>query len=116
MRKPRFTIGLALGALAGLITGFLTAPKSGKETRADIKRKAGDVKDGAENTVRDVKKAADKTVAEATRQANKMVKDAKDKAEDLVEDAKEKAEDLKKRAENAVEGAKSGFTKPPRPR
>ena len=33
-----FFIGAALGALGGAIAGILTAPKSGKATRADIKR------------------------------------------------------------------------------
>ena len=32
-------IGAALSALAGYIAGILTAPKSGKETREDIKNK-----------------------------------------------------------------------------
>jgi gas vesicle protein len=35
-----FAIGAALSALAGYLAGILTAPKSGKETRQDIKNKA----------------------------------------------------------------------------
>ncbi len=34
----KFFLGAALGAIAGGITGILTAPKSGKQTRADIER------------------------------------------------------------------------------
>lgn len=33
----KVAIGAAIAALAGYVTGILTAPKSGKETRADIK-------------------------------------------------------------------------------
>src|SRR5579862_4647604 len=33
-------IGAAIAAVAGYVAGILTAPKSGKETRADIKNKA----------------------------------------------------------------------------
>jgi gas vesicle protein len=36
----RFAIGAVLAAAAGYVTGVLTAPKSGKETRADIKSAA----------------------------------------------------------------------------
>jgi len=39
-------IGAAAGAVAGVITGLLVAPKSGKETRADLKKKAGEMKVG----------------------------------------------------------------------
>ena len=38
-------IGLLIGALAGIIAALLLAPKSGKETRQDIKRAAGLGKD-----------------------------------------------------------------------
>ena len=35
-----FAISAAISALAGYVAGILTAPKSGRETRADIKHKA----------------------------------------------------------------------------
>src|ERR1700749_2579201 len=35
----KFAIGAALSALAGYIAGILTAPKSGKETRENIRTK-----------------------------------------------------------------------------
>ena len=35
-----FAIGALVSAVLGYVTGILTAPKSGKETRADIKDKA----------------------------------------------------------------------------
>lgn len=36
----RFAVGAVIAAAAGYITGLLTAPKSGKETREDIKEAA----------------------------------------------------------------------------
>ena len=44
MSKGKFALGALVGAVAGVIAGVLTAPKSGKETRADIKKKAGELK------------------------------------------------------------------------
>jgi len=40
----RFAIGAIVGAAVGVVAGVLTAPKSGKETRAELKDKAGDFK------------------------------------------------------------------------
>ena len=40
MSKGKFVLGAAIGAAAGVVAGLLTAPKSGKETRADLKKKA----------------------------------------------------------------------------
>lgn len=100
MAKQRFSLGLAIGALAGLVMGLLTAPKSGKETREDIKRKAGEVKD---ETVRKAKDAKDK--------ANQFVGSTRKKVDEAVDDAKDKAGELKKRAEGAVDSAKSDLNK-----
>lgn len=87
MSKGKFALGALIGAAAGLVAGILTAPKSGKETRADIKAKATEVKGKAVNKVNEVK----------------------GKAAEVTEDVKEKAEDLKGRTERAVAGAKKGF-------
>ena len=42
-----FFIGFILGAIAGVAVGFLYAPKAGKETRALLKEKAGELKEKA---------------------------------------------------------------------
>lgn len=44
MSKGKFALGALFGAVAGVIAGVLTAPKSGKETRADLKAKADELK------------------------------------------------------------------------
>ncbi len=43
--KKGLAIGAAIGAVLGVIGGILFAPKSGKETRADIKNSAVTVAD-----------------------------------------------------------------------
>ena len=45
MSKGKFVLGALVGAAAGVVAGILTAPKSGKETRADIKAKAKEMKE-----------------------------------------------------------------------
>ena len=91
MKKGRFAIGAIVGAGAGIVAGILTAPKSGKETRADLKEKATELKE------------------EAAKRGNTT----KNKAEEVIEEVKERADDYKTRGEHAVngaiEGAKKGF-------
>jgi len=90
-KKGKIALGVGAGILAGAAAGFaagiLTAPKSGKETRADLKIKANKMK----------------VIA------TKKAKSVASKTGDIVDDVKAEASDLKKRAGRAVEGAKKGF-------
>lgn len=45
MKAKDFLAGAAIGAIAGAVAGILFAPKSGKETREDIKKYLGEMKD-----------------------------------------------------------------------
>lgn len=45
--KSKFALGAIMGAAAGIVAGLLTAPKSGKMTRQDIKTKAVELKNKA---------------------------------------------------------------------
>ncbi len=89
MSKGKFALGAIIGAAAGLVAGFLTAPKSGKETRADLKAKAEEIKSDAEKKAKDLKKQGDK----------------------VVKDTKKNVEDFRGRTERAVDAAKAEFTK-----
>lgn len=88
MSKGKFALGAIVGAAAGLVAGFLTAPKSGKETRADLKAKADELKTDAQKKASDLKKQGDK----------------------VVKDAKGTVDDLRDRAERAVNAAKTEAT------
>jgi gas vesicle protein len=89
MTKGKFALGALIGAVAGLVAGVLTAPKSGKETRADIKEKAAELK------------------SEAARRTD----EAKAKSYKAVHEVKDKAGDYKERSERAIEGAVEGAKK-----
>lgn len=77
----KFAIGAFIAALAGYLTGILTAPKSGKETRQDIKD------------------TAQRTVAEA----EKQLKRAHTELNDLLDQAKQKTADLKAGASKEID-------------
>jgi gas vesicle protein len=80
---------VVIGAAAGYVAGILTAPKSGKETRADIKN------------------AADKYVAEAQAKLQALREDLSNLIEDATEKAKLYSEKGKKEVAQLVDKAKS---------
>lgn len=45
-------IGIAIGAALGLVLGYLTAPRSGGETRHWIKDKTSEIKDKTTSIIR----------------------------------------------------------------
>jgi len=98
MSKGKFALGAIFGAAVGVVAGFLTAPKSGKETRSELKNKGVKVKS---EVTEKAKVAADK--------ASEMAIDAQGKVQTVAKDVTTHAEDLKRRTGNAVEGAKRGF-------
>ena len=79
----RLAIGTVFAAVAGYVTGILTAPKSGKETRQDIKN------------------ATEKGMAEAEKQLKKL----HTQMNDLLKEAKAKVGALKGTAEKDLQTA-----------
>lgn len=113
MSKGKFALGAVVAALSGFVAGVLTAPKSGKETRDDLKNDALKAKDTVTKEAEKAKELATEKVEEVKQKAEKTVKDVKAKAEAVADDVADQANDLKARAEQAVEGAKKGFNKKP---
>lgn len=82
-----------IGAAAGYVAGILTAPKSGKETRADIKN------------------ATDKYVADAQVKLQSLREDLSNLIDDASERAKLYSEKGKKEVAGLVDKAKSAQVK-----
>jgi gas vesicle protein len=76
--------GLLVGGAIGAVTALLFAPRSGDETRAEIRNRAVELRDRTSETVKD-------TVAQA-----------RSKADELKESVSERAEELKQRGKHAV--------------
>ncbi len=72
MKKVLAILG---AAAAGFAAGVLTAPKSGKETRKDLKKKAGKLKSDAEK-VADKAAAAAKNSVDSLKTGSQKVGDA----------------------------------------
>ncbi|MBA3757796.1 YtxH domain-containing protein [Candidatus Saccharibacteria bacterium] len=100
----KFAIGALIAGAVGYLTGILTAPKSGKETREDIVEKAEDVKDSAEDQLQNVHD-----------ELNRIIKDTKGKTVALKSKAREeyneaviKAKDAQNKASSVLKAVKAG--------
>jgi gas vesicle protein len=76
--------GFLVGGLIGVAAALLIAPRSGEETRAEIRNKAMEYRDRTKDVV------------------NETVSQAKSKADELKEGVVEKAEELKRRGKQTV--------------
>lgn len=103
-KGKKLGLGILIGAAAGLVTGLLTAPKSGKETRQDIKDKAKEVKGSAERKLKD----AHKELIKLSDEAKLKAKSLQGKAKDEMNELSVKADELKERVKNAITSIKSG--------
>jgi gas vesicle protein len=87
-KKANIAKGTFFGLIVGAIAGVLLAPKSGKETQADIKRKI-------KETVSDIQGRLEKMSGELSGRVDTL----KEAAKDLHGEAKEESQELVKRAE-----------------
>jgi len=72
-----FLLGAALGAAAGAVAGVLTAPKSGKQTRADIARGSKKIAKKAKTESKKLAARAEKEFRKATGGGRKKAKSTK---------------------------------------
>lgn len=93
----KVVIGTAVAAAAGYVAGILTAPKSGKETREDIKNKAVETYQAAEKELKKLHTELNELLEKAGDKASQL-KDASGKrleeAVDYGKKAKEKAREM----------------------
>ena len=93
----RFALGTLVAAVSGYVAGVLTAPKSGKETRKDIKDAAVKGKSEAEKQLKKLHTELGDVIDQAkTRadQAKGKVKGELDSAIDVTKAAKEKVREI----------------------
>ena len=83
MKKVLTVLG---AAVAGFAAGVLTAPKSGKETRKDLKKKANELKKDADKCAAKAKTVAKDTAASLKSGAQKVGKATTEAAHDVKGD------------------------------
>lgn len=72
-----FIAGLTIGALIGTVSAILLAPQSGRRTRRQIARKAGDWSEAAADTVGEVREEAGRLADRTKRDARRLRQEAR---------------------------------------
>jgi gas vesicle protein len=106
-QKDNMVKGLLIGFLAGSAIGavlaLLYAPKSGKEFRADIRQKTGDILEDAETYARTARERASEVMGDAKRRSDQLISDAQKKANTLINDADKLLSGARQKAGSVVE-------------
>ena len=92
--KKGLAIGAVIGAVAGVITGILFAPKSGKETRQDIKNTAIKVNRKVQTDIDKIQKESKELIAKVELKAKNAGGKVSTNAKKHVSEAKHGVENL----------------------
>lgn len=95
--------GIVAGA-AGYVAGLLTAPKSGKETRGDIKDAANETYAKAEKELKKLNAELSKAIDEAKIKGDQLSAKAKNEVSELIE----KANDTKEKVREVISAIHEG--------
>jgi len=105
----KLAIGAAIGVVSGFVAGILTAPKSGKETRQDIKKTANKVKIEAEKKLKELQGELNVLLAKG----QKVLAEQKDKAAAGLDVAVKQAQDAQQKVKEVISALKNGETDEP---
>ncbi len=94
--------GVLVGSLAGALTMLLLAPRSGKDTRRQMKEKGIELRDRTTEMMED-------SVAQVRSNANKMVADGREKMNELKHQGQELAVEQLDRVSEAAQAGKKAI-------
>ena len=100
----KLAIGATLAGAIGYVTGILTAPKSGKETREDIADKAEELKESAEEQLQNAYDELTELIK--TAKSKSMALGSKARAE--FNEAVVKAKDAQNKASHVLKAVRVG--------
>lgn len=91
----KWAFGAIMAGVAGFLAGVLTAPKSGKDTRKDIKNVALKARTEAEKNLKALHSELNHKIDEAKITGEKMSGKAKSEYEDILDKAKQAKEKVR---------------------
>jgi gas vesicle protein len=115
MTKGKVLLGTIIGAAAGFVAGVLTAPKSGKETRSDLKQKAEVKKNEVIAKGKEYRHKAGDVAEDVVTKAEKVAGQAADKVVSATEKAAttvvDTTKELKAKSRGAAKNARTVIEK-----
>lgn len=103
-KAGKFAIGAAITALVGYLAGLLTAPKSGKETRDDIRNKANETYSTAEREL----KRLHTELNDVINQAGDKVASLRGKGTKAIDEATLRGKSAKEKVREVLSGLHDG--------
>lgn len=94
-KGSKLALGVAIAGAAGYIAGVLTAPKSGKETRQDIKEGVNKGLAEAEKQLKALHTELTKVIADARARSEQLSGRAQREVNELVDKAKDTKEKVR---------------------
>jgi gas vesicle protein len=82
-----FFAGILIGGLVGAATALLLAPQSGEETRKQLSKSVGDIRDTAQDSLEDARERAENIAKEAKDARTRVEKEANGKPAESSGDA-----------------------------
>lgn len=111
MTKGKILLGTIIGVAAGFVTGVLTAPKSGKDTREGLKKKASEKKAEAIVKGKEIRSKAGDVAEDVVNKAEKVAGKAADKVVSATEKAAgtvvDATKELKAKSRGAAKSART---------
>lgn len=111
-----FFRGFLVGGIVGAAVALLYAPKSGKETREDLRKKSLELRGDAEAKLELAQKKAEefldetrKKIDELREEAESAAQEIKGKATGLFDEGKASIEKEKRRIKDAIDAGVSAF-------
>jgi gas vesicle protein len=86
--NKKLAIGAVVGLVTGYVTGILTAPKSGKETRQDIKNDSTKALHETEKRLKELHKELSLVLEQAAAETKKLKGQGQEKLDELMNDAR----------------------------
>jgi gas vesicle protein len=101
--------GFILGALVGAAAALLYAPRSGDETRAELREGVRRMRDRAGDTVREMQDSVGETLGTVRSSVNEQIEHARDAFEAGRQSARDARGDMEKRARDTRERIRAGI-------
>jgi gas vesicle protein len=115
-RDGDFVKGLLIGGILGAVAGILFAPKSGKETREDIARKADELVTKAKEEYEEALERSKKTYEAAVGRLKELETSAREKVEEtearvskLASQGREALQESKNRLKKAIDAGVEAY-------
>lgn len=101
-RTAYITLGVIFGSAIGVVAGMLMAPRSGNDTREQIRQRALEAKSRAQEQVHTTRDTAVEKLSKTLDKSHQVVDKAAQKTKDMADKTADRAHDAANQAQDEV--------------